>query len=422
MTPTLPPLTSDKARPSSTRETSALTVRATFPAQSAIPSKERRAKLIFLPFPLFQNASGHAIIISERRPSYRIPFPSGMPQNPNHKPMIQNNRRHKKISPASALPATVVEREVVPCPTCGKPAIHSGTRKTKQGAVQKYFCVHCKSYFSNAPIPRRRYSPAVILSAITAYNLGSTLDATRGEIARRFKVAVPQSTLHAWLNQFSNICTFIRYRRKFSLGNDAIVSHVFRHNDQEYRFKFHRLKTNMFSKDRFPELRRYLWRVSEECPNKLFSGTENGRCSEMPVKTQLLAWRRPDNNAVALAKLGLLLAKRATLRHEAVEHFMLANDTATVAVEIPVWLYPNEAPDLKLASPVTGHIDILQVRGNYLYILDFKPDARHETKARHQLALYARALSARTGIPASHIRSAYFDNKDYFEVVPATNR
>lgn len=370
----------------------------------------------FLPFPLFPNASGHAIIISERRPLYRIPFPSGtLPPN-----MLTNQTKNNL--PASDLPATVANREVVPCPTCGKPAIHSGTRKTKQGAVQKYFCARCKSYFSNAPIPRRRYSPAVILSAITAYNLGSTLDATRNEIARRFKVAVPQSTLHAWLNQFSNVCTFIRYRRKFSLGNNAIVSHVFRHNDQEYRFKFHRLKTNMFSKNRFPELRRYLWRVSEECPNKLFSGMENGRCSEMPVKTQLVAWRRPDNNAVALAKLGLLLAKRATLRHEAVEHFMLANDTATVAVEIPVWLHPKEAPDLKLSAPITGHIDILQVRGNYLYILDFKPDARHETKARHQLALYARALSARTGIPTSRIRSAYFDDKDYFEVVPATAR
>ena len=334
-----------------------------------------------------------------------------MKQDPQQNP--------KNLQASLELPAAVVEKEIVLCPACHKSSIRSGIRKTKQGAVQKYYCVRCKSYFSTAPIPRRHYSPVVMLSAITAYNLGSTLESTRSQIARRFKVQIPQSTLHAWLKQFSNICTFLKYRKKYSLGSDAIISHTFKHNDLEYRFKFHRLKTNMLLKDRFPELRKYLWRVSEICPGKLFADKETGRCSEAPAKTELIAERRPDNNAVALAKLGLLLAKRATMRHDAVEYFMLANDTATVAVEVPVWLYPKEMIDLKLSFPITGHIDILQARGNYLYILDFKPDARHETKARHQLALYARALSVRTGIPISYIRCAYFDEKDYFEVVPA---
>ena len=95
---------------------------------------------------------------------------------------------------------------------------------------------------------------------------------------------------------------------------------------------------------------------------------------------------------------------------------MLTNDSATVAVEVPIYLHPHEAKDLELTGVLTGHIDIVQVRGQRVWILDYKPDARRETRAKYQLYLYVRALSARTGIPLSLFRLAYFDDKDYFEV------
>ena len=94
----------------------------------------------------------------------------------------------------------------------------------------------------------------------------------------------------------------------------------------------------------------------------------------------------------------------------------LANDSATIAVEVPVYLFPQEAPDLKLTGALTGHVDVLQVRGSRLWILDYKPEARKETRAKYQLYLYARALSARTKIPLSRFGLAYFDDRDYFEV------
>jgi hypothetical protein len=123
-----------------------------------------------------------------------------------------------------------------------------------------------------------------------------------------------------------------------------------------------------------------------------------------------------DTNAVPLARLGLVLARTRRGRHEAIQRFMIANDSATVAVEVPVYLYPHEAPDLNLSGVLTGHIDILQIRGRQLWILDYKPDARLETRAKFQLYLYARALSARTGIPMRRIALAYFDDRDYFQV------
>jgi len=227
---------------------------------------------------------------------------------------------------------------------------------------------------------------------------------------------VPTSTLHAWVGQFASVCTFTRLRKRFSLSPDeAIQSKTFDHK-QEYKFAFHRLKTNLLCKRRFPQMRRYLWDILENCPNNLFQRSDGARCSDGNLPHLTLRLVRKETNAQALAKLGLLLAKRSKERHQAIQHFMLVNDSATIAVEVPVYLHPHEAPDLQLTGVLTGHIDVLQIRGNRVWILDYKPDAKREKRAKYQIYLYARALSARTGIPLSRFGLAYFDDKDYFEV------
>ena len=96
---------------------------------------------------------------------------------------------------------------------------------------------------------------------------------------------------------------------------------------------------------------------------------------------------------------------------------MLINDTATVATEVPVYLYPNESPRLNLKEPLCGHIDVLQIRYDKVWILDYKPEAKfNRVNSSHQVFLYALCLSKRTGIPLDDIGYAYFDEKDYFEV------
>jgi ATP-dependent exoDNAse (exonuclease V) beta subunit len=80
---------------------------------------------------------------------------------------------------------------------------------------------------------------------------------------------------------------------------------------------------------------------------------------------------------------------------------MLVNDSATVAVEIPVYLtsediayYRNRGFKLDFENElITGHIDFLQIRDGYLQILDYKPDARKEKHAHVQLTIYAIALA-----------------------------
>ena len=170
-----------------------------------------------------------------------------------------------------------------------------------------------------------------------------------------------------------------------------IRSRTFSHQ-QEYKFKLHRLKTNILCKRQFQPLRRYLWQIAENCPNELFQ-TGGARCSDGNLLQLTLRLVRKDANAVRLAQLGLVLAKRRRDRHEAIQRFMLANDSATLAVEVPVYLFPREAPDLELTDVLTGHIDMVQVRYGRVWLLDYKPEARRETKAKYQLYLYARALS-----------------------------
>lgn len=301
------------------------------------------------------------------------------------------------------------------CPSCSKPGVKSGSRKTGHGKTQRLYCRSCERYFSESPLPRRQYSAPTVLETVTAYNLGRTLDETQRHIARRFRAVVPVSTIHSWLGQFASVCTFSRLRKRYSFSEEEVIqSRTFSHR-QEYKFKFHRLKTNIMCRKQFPQIRRYLWHIVENCPNKLFQ-EGSARCSDGNLPELGLQLVRKDTNAVPLARLGLVLAKHRRGRHEAIQRFMLANDSATIAVEVPVYLYPDEAPDLKLADVLTGHIDVLHVRYGKVWILDYKPEAKRETRAKYQLYLYARALSARTRIPLSRFGLAYFDDKDYFEV------
>ena len=108
---------------------------------------------------------------------------------------------------------------------------------------------------------------------------------------------------------------------------------------------------------------------------------------------------------------------------------MLANDSVTLAVEIPIWLTPPDIDALEtqygiqLLSPdrlprvLTGHIDFLQVRNGAVHILDYKPDAR-TNKPIAQLTLYALALTRLAGLRLFDIKCAWFNEDQYCEFFP----
>jgi len=298
-----------------------------------------------------------------------------------------------------------------------------------------------------------------------------------------FRISIPPSTLTDWLAEFAELCRFSRMRsfalKKYS-PKDMVISATLAHR-QLYRFRFHRAKCELVIKDdfkhrRFGPLQEFLEMVPTECPHQYFSRREVGipteasgqkglRASEAPLtfsKTQMIV-RAKQNYANKLCAFALQGVKERKGRHEALQKFMLCNDSVTVATEVPVYItrddiehmqsqlgfqiFSRSAPEVvrplesgdksqgnilskdqdnigsgtrndnMLPKLITGHIDILQIRNGQIHILDFKPHAEKE-RPIEQLTLYAMALSRLTGLRLFEFKCAWFDEKDYFEFYP----
>jgi len=104
---------------------------------------------------------------------------------------------------------------------------------------------------------------------------------------------------------------------------------------------------------------------------------------------------------------------RFSQAHPRVQSFMLENDSKTIAMEVPIWLEHHEIDDFtnlfKTFQPLTGHIDILRVDDDKVWIWDYKPNAHKEKFASTQVFFYALMLSRRTSIPLENFRCGYFD-------------
>jgi ATP-dependent exoDNAse (exonuclease V) beta subunit len=107
---------------------------------------------------------------------------------------------------------------------------------------------------------------------------------------------------------------------------------------------------------------------------------------------------------------------------------MLANDSTTIAVEVPIWLAADDIAALNAqygirlpsgpAGSITGHIDFIQVRNGAVHILDYKPDAR-TNKPIAQFTIYALALTRRIpGLKLFDIKCAWFNEEQYCEFFP----
>lgn len=316
------------------------------------------------------------------------------------------------------------------CPYCESKdsVVKAGMRKTKgKGGIQRFKCSKCARLFTFSPIHRTGYPPKVIAFAITYYNKGHTYEQTKDAVKRLLKISVPLPTVHAWMKKHTDICTFIPMRKRYDIDPRTTIQAKKLYHQQVYEFKYHQLKLNIAAKE-YPRLREYLRTIAaSETRNermdrelgKMFESSAT-RCSSYKPPAQTFppaqVKRLRANNATKMAGLAITLAKNRAARHEAVEDFFIANDSTTVAVEVPVYLLPEEAPELDLKEPLTGHIDLLQFRNGKVFILDYKPD-QDPAAASTQLKLYAKALSKRAGIPMANIATAAFNESGYVEFV-----
>jgi len=326
------------------------------------------------------------------------------------------------------------------CPGCASFSIRYGARRLKYGASQRYMCKKCGKIFTDRKLKHRSYPPHIVLNAISYYNLGHTLEQTKNEISRRFRHAVPLATIHSWVKYYSNLCSFSRLRAgalgMFPTGGSGGM--VFTKNldhGQIYAFRLHRAKLEMLSKE-LPEqksrlLKSYMERIpGDGFPHHIFrmggAGMEK-RASQLEMRTRDFIRLRKENRANVLAGLALRLAKTNRERHETIQKFMLANDSVTIASEVPVYLTAHDIEYFKgkgftlnfenYRTPITGHIDIIQIRNGMIHILDYKPEAG-KTNAAVQLTVYALALASRTKIAVKDFKCAWFDEKNYYEFFP----
>ncbi len=314
------------------------------------------------------------------------------------------------------------------CPYCkSKMIIKKGKRKIKQDKIQIYQCKTCKKYFSENKLKHKSYKPNIILNSITTFNLGNSIKETNKIINHRFKTKVPESTIHFWIKNYSDICTFSRLRKKYKINPKKLIKSKKFYHQQVYEHKFHTLKLNIAAK-RFPNLRKYIINIQNKCPNYLFKNKQSIRCSNINsnIKLKISEFQKltKENNALKLCKLALCLAKKNNERHQKVEEFMLINDSATVAVEVPVFLFKMELEKYKLKGlldinqTITGHIDIIQVRYNKIYVLDYKAQIEKQRDVAIQVFLYTLALSKRTNINLENFVCGWFNDKSYYEFSP----
>jgi len=304
------------------------------------------------------------------------------------------------------------------CPNCSSShVIKKGKRKTKYQSKQRFLCKNCKQNFFETTEPKlnyKEYPPVVISAGISLYNLGYPLREVSKQINKRFKINTGKSTVHSWVQEFHHLCPISKIKNNFSYSDTVVFSQRFEHENLEYLFMYHKYKLNMFAQTKFPGLTHYITGFEKGCPDVFFQVGK--RCSQPNVKTNAPVIQK-KNLACEMAAFAIQSARNNRERHKVVEQFLLINDLATVACEVPVWYWEKT-----IDQGVTGHIDIIQVRNNLVYILDYKPDAVHEKKAPWQLYHYAVALSFRTKIPLGQIRCAWFDSEIYYEYSPLDAR
>jgi len=180
------------------------------------------------------------------------------------------------------------------------------------------------------------------------------------------------------------------------------------------------LKTNSEKLERFEPLKKYLMEMLNSCPDDKF--LKGPRSSGLKYDAKTKIYEVKNHEVSRLAKEGLDWGMQGTA-HGNVQHWMMKNDNKTIAVEVPLWLDENELRELgfncEQEGCLTGHIDVLSIDNDKIWIWDFKPKAEKEKYADTQTLVYAKMLSTRTGIPLDKFMCGYFDEKTSYVFKPS---
>jgi transposase-like protein len=342
------------------------------------------------------------------------------------------------------------EIKQIQCPNCtSKNTRKFGIIKNQLQIHQKYQCKECKKIFQLQNQSNKTYPITTILKTISLYNLGHSQSKIQSLL--RIKPKPSQKTISNWIKEYKPLAPYHKIRNKAIKQynpENIIQTYDFLHNNLNYKYQLHNYKLkNLFKDDNFNNnskflpLKDYLKKIpTKEFPHHIFKpkqhnekggigtvGSNHSRASTSNFKTLKIEEKEKQNLANKLADIALNLAKNNKNRHEVIQDFMITNDTSTIATEIPIYLTKDDLFYFKkrnfnidpnnFQTPITGHIDFLQIRNNNIHILDYKPDTKVEHPI-HQLTIYALALASRTKLPLTSFKCAYFDNNNYYEFYP----
>src|SRR5271169_1964372 len=277
------------------------------------------------------------------------------------------------------------------CPHCGSHSLtRRGTRRKKLEIVQLWRCASCKRTFTPGPAALRNktYPLRMILSALTVYDLGYSLEETAARLKKKTHRHVSASTITTWLQDYKQHCSYRRLRRQGLArfpANQTIRSIKLYHR-QVYGYAYHRPKLDLLragelddkrasgpaSTARFAPVADFLESIPTTCPHDLFRRDDpKARASQThPAFADISRTivNRKENAATQTAALIIPAVGNNKLRHETLQRFMLANDSVTLAVEIPIWLTEDDitaiereyaielAPKTTVPRVLTGHI------------------------------------------------------------------
>lgn len=360
---------------------------------------------------------------------------------------MTNNEEQKE---KNVLPRAE-ERAAELCPYChSKEFVKRGMRKKKFESVQLYLCRACGKTFTAQFVKGKRFPLHIILEALNYYHIGYSFEDSCKIIKQKFGYEITPPTLSGWTDEFSEFCSYARmrpYATKIYTPKDTIEVVSMAHR-QVYRFCYHRAKTKFaleeeYRNHRLFPLKEYLDAVTTETPHQYFQ--DGIRASEIKERfhTEQLYIRAKQNRATRTAEFVLQAVKDNVSRHDALQRFMIANDSVTVATEVPIYITEDDIAHMqnllgfdvplptfptqnkqntshakkKPRLLITGHIDFVQIRNGRVHIMDYKPHADRE-KPIEQLVWYALALSRLTGLRMYEFMCAWFDEHHYYEFFP----
>ncbi len=290
--------------------------------------------------------------------------------------------------------------------------IKSGLRHTQKGTIQRYYCKNCSKHFSESKQKYSQYPLKVILYALQQYNKGYPVRTIKKQTGKKYHHSPPVQTIYTWIDRYKEKLSFLELRKKYDIDPDNLTTTYNFQHQQVYPFTYHHLKLNIHSKQR-PELRRYINWIERSLDRDMF--LSGPRCSSMGLDHDITV-REKEDLASELAELALNSQPKSTddSPHEIIEDFFLYNDSNTVATELPVFINPKEI-NLDIDEPLTGHIDLVQIRYEDIYILDYKPNLNRPEEHASQLQLYKQAIQRRTSVPYEQIKTAVFNRHGYYE-------